>query len=159
MSPRYHLSLDPRVGASDTLAERKLRSPAGRIDLLVTEIPRLYSNRSAHVADLHTFLGHFRDSVDQLLDRNVFWQPDIRRSLQGGIDQFSDPVHHVIDVGVGSNRGAVTPHLDGAAILDVGNFSTDRCRRFLSPPSPSAFRTVAVLKPGDPNSHVVASTK
>src|SRR2546422_5766984 len=148
-----------RSGSLNAVPQRELGPPAGREDLLVAEVPRLDARWAAYVPALHVLLGYCRNKVYQIPDRHILRQSNIRRPFQIRIHELPNTADHVIDVCVGADGGAVAPDFDRPTILGLSDLSADRCRCLLPTASPSPLWSVAVLKPRDPNCHVVASTR
>src|SRR6185437_13616763 len=99
--------------------------PPSGVEPLVAEVARLYAHRTLDVSDLDRLPRHCRDGLHQLRHRDILGTPDVRRPDQGGRREAIDAVHHVLDVRVGANRLAITPHFDGAAVGRLRHLATD----------------------------------
>src|SRR5947208_378057 len=156
---RLDLLVHPGIGAGDAVRERVAGTPTDGVDPLVTEVSRLHTDGTLDVLDADGFSRDLGHGVHELRDRDVLGTADIGRARQRRMGQAIDPVNHVIDVCVGTNGLAVTPHLDGAAVAGLGDLAADRGRRLFPPPGPRALGSVAILEPRDPDLHPVLATE
>src|SRR2546428_10916255 len=154
---RSDLRIDPWIQPSNPLRETCLGPPSQRFDPRLVEVPRPHSPWPFHRLPACLLARHFDDHVHQLGHRHMLVATDVPRPLQVGLHQLVDSVHQIIHVRVVADRGPVTPDFNRSAILGFRDFATDRGRRLLSPPVPSAFRAVAVLVARDADAHCVTT--
>src|SRR5256885_7819476 len=153
------LLVHPGIGAGDAVRESVAGTPTDGVDPLVTEVSRLDTDRALDVFGVDGLGSDLSDGVHELRDRDVLGTADIGRARQRRMGQAIDPVNHVIDVRVGTNGLAVTPHLDGAAVAGLGDLAADRGGRLFPPTGPRALGSVAILEPRDPDLHPVLATE
>src|SRR5256885_5515295 len=147
---RLDLLVHPGIGAGDAVRESVAGTPTDGVDPLVTEVSRLDTDRALDVFGVDGLGSDLSDGVHELRDRDVLGTADIGRARQRRMGQAIDPVDHVIDVRVGTNGLAVTPHLDGAAVSGLGDLAADSGGRPFPPPRPPALRSGAILEPPEP---------
>src|SRR5207302_5337602 len=103
--------------------------------------------------DVEVLAGDIGDGIDQLGHRDVLGAADVGGPCELGLHQLVDAIDHVVHVGVGAHRAAVSPHLDRAAVVDLGHLPAD-CRWGLLPAAlPRALGPVAILEAGNPYLH------
>jgi hypothetical protein len=132
-----NLLFDPAIGDFEALSQRLRRLPAEPfLNKPVIGVAPANSGWAEQIPDAQALAGYIHCQMCKPVDSDRLFGPYVDGSGKGRVHQSPHSLNTLVDVEKRTRLAAIAPDLNLTARISLGNFATNRGRRFFSTIAP-----------------------